>query len=168
TLSEQLKSRKELDEVGGASYLTQLTNFVPSSAHLEQYAQIVADKAIRRRLIQATKDIEDLSADESKGLQELIEEAEMRLFAVSEQHVKNDAASLESILGEAFDRLDDLHKNKGRIRGVPTGLKDLDRMLAGLQKSDLIVLAARPSMGKTAIMLNMALNIATKADQGAV
>ena len=168
TLSEQLKTRKSLDEVGGASYLTQLTNFVPSSAHLEQYAQIVADKAIRRKLIQVSKDIESLSADETKNVQELIEEAETQLFNVSEQHVKQDITSLESILGEAFDRLDDLHKNKGQIRGVPTGLNDLDRKLAGLQKSDLIVIAARPSMGKTAIMLNMALNIATKGDQGAV
>lgn len=168
TLSEQLKNLKELDSVGGASYLTELTNFVPSSAHLEQYAEIVADKALRRRLIRVSKEIGDLSSDEGKSLQELVEEAETRLFAVSEQRVRQDITSLESILGESFDRLDDLHKNKGRIRGVATGLKDLDSKLAGLQKSDLIVIAGRPSMGKSALMLNMALNIATDKQHDAV
>ena len=168
TLSEQLKSRKQLDDAGGASYLTELTNFVPSSSHLEQYAQIVADKSLRRRLIQASKDIEAIGSDEAKTTQELIEEAETRLFSVSEQHVRQDITSLESILGDSFDRLDDLHKNKGRIRGTPTGLRDLDKKLAGLQKSDLVVIAARPSMGKTAMMLNIALNIATKAEHGAI
>lgn len=168
TLSEQLKSKGELDSVGGASYLTELTNYVPTAAHLEQYAQIVADKAIRRRLITASKDIASIGFDEEKSLQELIEEAETRLFEVSQRHVRQDITSLESILGESFDRLDDLHRNKGRMRGIPTGLKDLDKMLAGLQRSDLIVVAARPSMGKTALMLNMALDIATKTEQGAV
>jgi replicative DNA helicase len=168
TLSEQLKSVEQLDAVGGASFLTELTNFVPTAAHLEQYAQIVADKAIRRRLISASQDIASIGFDENKSLQELIEEAETRLFEVSQRHVRQDVTSLESILGESFDRLDDLHRNKGGIRGIPTGLKDLDKLLAGLQRSDLIVIAARPSMGKTAIMLNMALDIATKAKQGSV
>jgi replicative DNA helicase len=168
TLSEQLKSADQLDAVGGASYLTELTNFVPTAAHLEQYAQIVADKAIRRRLISASQDIATIGFDENKSLQELIEEAETRLFEVSQRHVRQDVTSLESILGESFDRLDDLHRNKGGLRGIPTGLRDLDKLLAGLQRSDLIVIAARPSMGKTAIMLNMALDIATKAKQGSV
>jgi replicative DNA helicase len=168
TLSEQLKNAEQLDSVGGASYLTELTNFVPTAAHLEQYAQIVADKAIRRRLIIASQDIAAIGFDENKSLQELIEEAETRLFEVSQRHVRQDVTSLESILGESFDRLDDLHRNKGGIRGIPTGLRDLDKLLAGLQRSDLIVIAARPSMGKTAIMLNMALDIATKAKQGSV
>jgi replicative DNA helicase len=168
TLSEQLKNADQLESVGGASYLTELTNFVPTAAHLEQYAQIVADKAIRRRLISASQDIANIGFDENKSLQELIEEAETRLFEVSQRHVRQDVTSLESILGESFDRLDDLHRNKGGIRGIPTGLRDLDKLLAGLQRSDLIVIAARPSMGKTAIMLNMALDIATKAKQGSV
>lgn len=168
TLSEQLKSKKQLDTIGGASYLTELTNYVPTAAHLDQYAKIVSDKATRRRLISASKDIADIGFDENKTLQELIEEAESRLFEVSQRHVRQDITSLESILGDSFDRLDDLHRNKGGIRGIPTGLKDFDKLLAGLQRSDLIVLAARPSMGKTALMLNMALNIATKAEQGSV
>lgn len=168
TLSEQLKSTGELETVGGASYLTELTNFVPTAAHLEQYAQIVADKSIRRRLITASQDIATIGFDENKNLQELIEDAESRLFEVSQRHVRQDITSLESILSESFDRLDDLHRNKGGIRGIPTGLRDLDKLLAGLQRSDLVVIASRPSMGKTALMLNIALNIATKARQGSV
>ncbi|MBA3757711.1 replicative DNA helicase [Candidatus Saccharibacteria bacterium] len=168
TLSEQLKAEGQLDAVGGAGYLTELTNFVPTAAHLEQYAQIVADKAIRRRLISASQDITSIGYDENKSLQELIEEAESRLFQVSQRHVRQDIISLESILGDSFDRLDDLHRHKGGLRGIPTGLRDIDKLLAGLQRSDLLVVAARPSMGKTAIMLNMSLNIATKANQGSV
>ncbi|HSX18097.1 MAG TPA: replicative DNA helicase [Candidatus Saccharimonadales bacterium] len=168
TLSEQLKSSGKLDVVGGASYLTELTNYVPTAAHLEQYAQIVADKAIRRRLISASVDIAAIGREEDKTLSELIEEAETRLFEVSQTHVRQDITSLESILGESFDRLDDLHRKKGGLRGIPTGLRDLDKWIAGLQRSDLVVIAARPSMGKTAMMLNMSLDIATKANQGAV
>ena len=168
TLSEQLKNDSRLDLVGGASYLTELTNTVPTAAHLEQYAQIVAEKAIRRRLISASHDIAEVSFDENMSLQELIEEAETRLFDVSQKHVRQDITSLESILGDSFDRLDDLHRNKGGIRGIPTGLRDLDKLIAGLQRSDLIVIAGRPSMGKTALMLNISLDIATKANQGAV
>src|SRR3989344_3358798 len=168
TLSEQLKSSGELDRIGGASYLTELTNFVPTAAHLEQYAEIVSDKSVRRRLIQASKAIAAIGAQDNKSLQELIEESETRLFEVSQQHVRQNITSLESILGESFDRLDDLHRHKGGIRGIPTGLKDLDRMLAGFQRSDLDVIAARPSMGKTALMLNISLNIATKAKKGSV
>ncbi len=168
TLSEKLKSSGHLDQIGGASYLTELTNFVPTAAHLEKYAEIVAEKAIRRRLIVASKNIAEVSTDETKSIQELIEEAESKLFEVSQQHIKNDITSLESILGDSFDRIEDLHRNKGGLRGIPTGLRDIDKLLAGLQQSDLVVIASRPSMGKTALMLNLALNIATKSDYGAV
>jgi replicative DNA helicase len=148
TLSDQLKGAGLLDMVGGASYLTELTNFVPTAAHVEQYAEIVAQKALRRRLIQASQDIVSLGYDEAQSLQALIEDAEARLFEVSQRHVKQDITSLETILSESFDRLDELHKDKGKMRGVPTGYKDLDNILAGLQRSDLFILAARPSMGK--------------------
>lgn len=168
TVSEQLKNRGLLDSIGGTSYLTELSNTVPTTAHIEQYADLVASKGARRRLIKATQLIAQLGYDEEKSLQELIEEAESRIFEVSQQHVKQDISSLESILGESFDRLDDLHNNRGGIRGIPTGLTDLDKMLAGLQRSDLLILAARPSMGKTALLLNIALNVATEAQQGAV
>jgi replicative DNA helicase len=163
TLSNQLKEDGLLDIVGGASYLTELTNYVPTAAHVEHYAEIVAQKAIRRRLIKASQDIVGLGYDETKPVQELIEEAETQLFNVSQQQVKQDIVSLEDILAESFERLDELHKDKGKIRGVPTGLKDVDNILAGLQRSDLIVIASRPSMGKTALALNIAHNIATKS-----
>jgi replicative DNA helicase len=165
TLADRLKNGGYLDGVGGASYLTELTNFVPTAAHVEQYAEIVAQKALRRRLIAASQEITELGYDESKQLRELIETAEARLFQVSQQHVKQDIISLETILAESFDRLDDLHKDKQKIRGVPTGFKDLDNTLAGFQRSDLVILAARPSMGKTALALNFAHNIAVQANE---
>jgi replicative DNA helicase len=165
TLSDQLKGAGNLEMIGGAPYLTELTNFVPTAAHAEQYADIVAQKALRRRLISASQEMTELSYDESKSLNELIEESETRLFEVSQKHVKQDVISLEAILAESFERLDDLHKDKKKIRGVPTGYKDLDNMLAGLQRSDLFILAARPSMGKTAFVLNLAHKVAIKAKE---
>ncbi|MDZ7744839.1 MAG: replicative DNA helicase [Candidatus Saccharibacteria bacterium] len=164
TLSDQLKASGFLDMAGGSAYLTELTNFVPTASHADQYAQIVAQKGLRRRLIKSSQDIVGLGFDEGKNLQELIEEAESRLFDISHQHVKQDVTSLENILTESFDRLDELHKDKGKLRGVPTGFKDLDNILAGLQPSDLFILAARPSMGKTALALNLAHNVAVKSN----
>lgn len=165
TLSNQLKDDGYLEEVGGSSYLTELTNYVPTAAHVEHYAEIVSQKAIRRRLIQASQEMVSLGYDEAQPVQALLEEAESRLFQVSQQHIKQDISSIEDILAESFERLDELHKDKGQIRGVPTGYKDLDNILAGLQRSDLIIIAARPSMGKTALSLNLAHNIATKSNQ---
>lgn len=165
TLTDRLRNNGHLDSAGGPAYLTELTNFVPTAAHVEQYADIVAQKALRRRLIAASKDITGLGYDESKQLRELIEEAETRLFEVSQTHIKQNIVSLEAILAESFDRLDDLHKDKQKIRGVPTGFKDMDDKLAGFQPSDLIILAARPSMGKTALALNFAHNVAVQAKQ---
>lgn len=165
TLADQLKGTGFLDMVGGPAYLTELTNYVPTASHVEQYADIVAQKALRRRLIAASTDMVALGQDESKSLKELIEEAESRLFEVSQQHVKQSVVSLENILAESFERLDDLHKDKNSLRGIPTGYRDLDNMLAGLQRSDLFILAARPSMGKTAFVLNLAHKIATQAKE---
>lgn len=165
TLSDQLKNMGYLDMVGGPAYLTELTNFVPTAAHVEQYADIVAQKSMRRRLIQTSHEISGLGFDESKSLKELIEEAETRLFQVSQQHVKQTIVSIEDILAESFERLDELHKDKKSIRGVPTGFRDMDNILAGLQRSDLFILAARPSMGKTAFVLNLAHNVAVNAKE---
>jgi len=165
TLSEELKSEGVIKEVGGGAYLTQLTNTVPTAANAEQYASIVATKSIRRRLISASNEIAQIGHDEKRTIAELVEEAEAKLFEVSQRHVGNDISSMEMILADSFDRLDSLHKDKGTIRGVSTGFKDLDGKLAGFQKSDLIILAARPSMGKTAMALNLAQNVAIKADK---
>ncbi len=165
TLSNQLKDNGYLEMVGGAAFLTELTNFVPTAAHVEQYADIVAQKAVRRRLITASNEITGLGYDESSSLRDLIEQAESRLFEVSQQHVKQSVVSIETILAESFERLDDLHKDKKKIRGIPTGFKDMDNMLAGLQRSDLFILAARPSMGKTAFALNLAHNVAVQSKE---
>ena len=165
TLSNQLKNNGYLDMVGGPAYLTELTNFVPTASHAEQYADIVAQKAMRRRLISTAQEMSQMGYDESLGLRELIEEAETKLFSVSQTQVKQDIISIEDILAQSFERLDDLHKDKQKLRGIPTGYKDLDSMLAGLQRSDLFVLAARPSMGKTAFVLNIAHNVAVQSKE---
>lgn len=165
TLSDQLKGTGLLDTVGGPAYLTELTNFVPTATHVEQYAEIVAQKAMRRRLIKASQEIVGYGYDEGRTMQELIETAESELFKVSQQHVKQDITSIEDILSASFDRLDELHRDKGKLRGVPTGFRDMDNILAGLQRSDLFILAARPSMGKTAFSLNLAHNVAVKSDE---
>lgn len=164
TLSEQLSNDGTLDRVGGSAYLSELTNFVPTATHAVQYAKITAAKAVRRRLIKASQDVIELGYTGGDNVQDLIELAETKLFEVSKAHVKQDIVSLEEILSDNFERLDELHKDKATIRGVPTGYKDLDNILAGLQKSDLFILAARPSMGKTALSLNIAHNVASKSE----
>jgi replicative DNA helicase len=165
TLSDQLRTNGYLESIGGAGYLTELTNYVPTAAHVEHYADIVAQKAVRRRLIAASKEIETYSYDETKTLKELVESAETRLFEVSNQQIKQTVTSIEAILADSFERLDDLHKDKAKLRGVPTGYHDLDDMLAGLNRSDLFILAARPAMGKTAFVLNLAHNVALYAQE---
>jgi replicative DNA helicase len=166
TLSSALKDTGDLETVGGSSYLTELTNAVPTAAHAEHYGDIVAEKSMRRKLIKASEDIVNLSFTEgSSSVQEILEEAEKRLFAVSQRSTKQDLISIDQILAEGFDRLDELHKNKGRLRGVRTGWRDLDNKTAGLQRSDLIILAARPAMGKTAFVLNLAQNVGLNEKQ---
>ncbi|MFY9227715.1 MAG: replicative DNA helicase [Candidatus Microsaccharimonas sp.] len=165
TLTEELKRKNELETVGGSAYITELTNYVPSAAHAEAYAELVGQKAIRRRLIKASADISELGFDEETSTQELLERAEAQLFSVSDQSLKQDLVSIESILTESFDRMEELHRNKGSLRGVRTGYRDLDNMTAGLQRSDLIILAARPAMGKTTLVTNLAYNVATIAKQ---
>lgn len=165
TLTDELKKKDELDAIGGMAYLTELTNYVPTAAHASAYAEIVAGKAMRRRLIKASADISELGYNEDTNIQELLEKAEAELFSVSDQSLKQDLVSLESILTESFDRMEELHRNKGQLRGVRTGWRDLDNMTAGLQRSDLIILAARPAMGKTTLVTNLAYNVATVAKQ---
>ena len=165
TLSNQLKDDGFIEVVGGATYITEIANYVPTAAHAEHYADIIKQKSMRRRLIKAAQDTVDLGYDESKTIQEVIETAESDLFNVSQQHVKQDIQSIENILADSFERLDELHRNKGKIRGVPTGFKDMDNILAGWQRSDLVILASRPAMGKTAVALNFAHSVAVKAEQ---
>lgn len=165
TLTDELKKKDELESVGGSAYLTELTNYVPTAAHAGAYAEIVAQRAVRRRLIKASGEIAEFGYDDDTTVQELLEKAEAELFSVSDQSLKQDLVSIESILTESFDRMEELHRNKGALRGVRTGYRDLDNMTAGLQRSDLIVLAARPAMGKTTLVTNLAYNVATIAKQ---
>lgn len=161
TLTDDLKKKGDIDEVGGSSYLSELTNYVPTSAHAKSYADIVTQAAVRRRLIKASGDISDLAFDEDLSVPQLLGQSEAQLFNVSDQSLKQDLTSIEEILDESFERLDELYKNKGALRGIKTGYRDLDNMTAGLQRSDLIILAARPAMGKTTLVTNLAYNIAT-------
>lgn len=163
TLSDELQAKKQLETVGGSSYLTELTNYVPTAAHASAYGDIVRTKAVRRRLITASAAIATLGYDEDQSDQELLGQAEASLFAVSDAHLKQDLISLEHILAESFDRIEELHRDKGKLRGIPTGYRDLDQKTAGLQKSDLIILAARPAMGKSTLAVNLAYNIASQA-----
>ncbi|MCL2869371.1 replicative DNA helicase [Candidatus Saccharibacteria bacterium] len=161
TLTDVLKSKKQLQSIGGASYLTELTNYVPSSAHADAYAGIISKCAIRRRLIKASADITEMSFNEDGEVNELLSKAEAVVFNASDQTLTQDLQSMASILDDSFDRLEELHKNKGQLRGLKTGFRDLDNKTAGLQKSDLIVIAARPAMGKTTLLTNLAYNVAT-------
>lgn len=165
TLTDELKKKDELEAIGGSAYLSELTNYVPTAAHAAAYAEIVAQRAVRRRLIKASGEIAEFGYDDDTTVQELLEKAEAELFSVSDQSLKQDLVSIESILTESFDRMEELHRNKGALRGVRTGYRDLDNMTAGLQRSDLIVLAARPAMGKTTLVTNLAYNVATIAKQ---
>jgi replicative DNA helicase len=165
TLSNRLQAIGKLDDVGGAAYLTELTNFVPTAANVESYATIVSEKALRRRMSEVNRGLAELTLDESKSLSDLVEEAESQIFKLSQRHVKESIVSIEEVLSQSFERLDELHRDKNTIRGIPTGYRDMDEMLAGLQRSDLFILAARPSMGKTAFVLNLAHKVATGAKE---
>ncbi|MEK9130435.1 MAG: replicative DNA helicase [Patescibacteria group bacterium] len=162
SLGNRLEEKKQLEKIGGKSYLVQLARITPTSAHLVTYAKIVQKKATLRKLIHAATEITGLGfQEEVDDLSKLLDKAESLLFNVSQKYLKQNFIPIQNILVEAFDRIDELHKQKGKLRGLPTGLTDLDNLLAGLQKSDLIILAARPSMGKTTLALDIARNIAT-------
>jgi len=162
TLTDNLEAKKKLKEIGGATYLANLINMVPTSAHVVHYAQIVHSKGILRRLIDAANEISALAFSEEGDVNEVLDKSEQLLFSVSQKYTRQNFVPIKEILAESFERMDDLHKEKGKVRGVPTGFKPLDDLLAGLQSSDLIILAARPSMGKTSLALNIAENVAIK------
>ncbi len=161
TVTDILRDRKKLDNIGGASYLTTLAGALPSSANVVRYAEIVASKATLRNLIAAGTDISTFGRVEDKEIDILLDEAEKRLFAVAKKYLRGGFVSVRDVLDDAFERIDKLHENRGQTRGVPSGFKLLDNILSGFQKSDLVVVAARPSMGKTSLALSFALNAAT-------
>lgn len=163
TVTERLKKKKVLKDVGGASYLTQLVNSVPTAAHVEHYGKIVKDTAVKRLMMTAASKLMDMSLDEGLATADLLDKAETEVFALSQKNVKKAFTSVRDTLAESFDRLDELHKQGEGMRGVPTGFPELDNALAGMQKSNLLILAARPSVGKSAFSLGIAQNAAIKS-----
>ncbi len=160
TVTNWLEEHKLLDRVGGSSYLTQLVNAVPSSAHISHYAFIVRKKGTLRKLINAAGEITNLGFGEEGEMEDILDAAEQKLYNISQKHLKQNFVSISNILHSTFERIDELHREKGKLRGLPTGYVDLDNLLGGLQKSDLVVLAARPSMGKTSLALDMMRHVA--------
>jgi replicative DNA helicase len=156
TVSEGLERKDALDQVGGSAYLTSLINLTPTAVNAVYYAKIVERKAVLRNLIGAAGKIAGIGYDDQADVGEAIDRAESELFAVSEKRVQSGFAPLKSLLHSAYDRLDYLHQHKGEISGIRTGFKDLDTLTSGFQKSDLILIAARPSVGKTSLALNIA------------
>jgi replicative DNA helicase len=159
SLTNRLEEKKLLDKVGGRSYLAELTNSVVTSSNILSYAQIVQKKAALRKLLQAAQEITALGYNEEDKVDSLLDEAEQKIFQISQKHLKQNFVSVKSLLDETFERIDEMHRDGGKIRGLPTTFLDLDSRLAGLQKSDLIILAARPSMGKTTLALDIARQI---------
>lgn len=162
SLGNRLEERGQLTRVGGRTTLTNLANSVPTASHVVAYASIIQRKATLRRLLDAASTLGTLAFQETDDVASLLDKAEQSLFGVSQRYLKRSFVPIRDVLTEAFDRIDELHKESGKLRGIPTFFPDLDNLLAGLQKSDLVILAARPSMGKTTFALDIARNVATK------
>jgi replicative DNA helicase len=162
SLSNRLLELKKLEEIGGRAYLMSLSNVVPSASNVTHYAHIVQKKASLRRLINAAGEITELGYEETEDVESILDKAEQRLFSVSQQYMKQGFMPIKNVLEDAFERIDELHRERGKLRGMPTGFGELDLMLAGLQKSDLIIIAARPSIGKTSLAMDIARNAAAK------
>jgi len=165
TIPNELRQMGALERVGGVGYLTDLVNAVPTSANVEFYARIIKETAIRRGLIKASADINELVFGDLE-LSDVLDQSEQRLYSVIQDRVYQDFIPIKNTLEVTFERLDELSKNKGSLRGVPTGLKSLDRMLSGLQKENLIILAARPSVGKSSLAVNIGQYAATNKGSG--
>ncbi|MBQ3432728.1 replicative DNA helicase [Candidatus Saccharibacteria bacterium] len=166
TLTAELKSKKMLKDIGGAAYLTELSNFVPAASHAKAYAEIIEKASVRRRLIKAGSEIAKKAYEEDSDVDSLIGAAEKDLFEVSDKIIKSDYVAMNDLLADAFDRIEELHKNKGALRGLKTGFRDLDKKTAGFQKGDLVIIGARPAMGKTTFAQNLAYNIASINNKG--
>jgi replicative DNA helicase len=162
SLSNRLEEKGQLDKIGGSSYLATLANSVPSSSNVAHYAKVVQKKSTLRKLITTASEIVELGYREEEDVEKILDEAEQKLFAISQKYLKQDFIPIRSILEAAFNRIDELHKGDHKLRGIPTGFPDMDSILAGLQKSDLVILAARPSIGKTTLALDLARQIAVK------
>jgi replicative DNA helicase len=160
TVSGELERLKQLEQVGGMAKLSALVSSVATAANIAHYAQIVREKAMLRRLIHAAGDIGELGFQEELDVDVVLDTAERTLFGITQRFLKQNFISVRTILDDSFERLGMLANQEGGIRGIPTGFRQLDRLLGGMQRSDLIILAARPSMGKTAFAMNIAENVA--------
>ena len=169
SLSTKLDEKKQLDSIGGNSYLAEITNSVPSSTNVKHYAEIVQKKYVLRSLIEAADYVSELAFEESDDhMTDILDMAEKKVFSVISAPKSQKYVALKDALPEAYERLEKLHENKGMLRGLPTGFKDLDNILSGLQKSDLVILAARPSMGKTTLALDIARKTSVLHDKSVV
>ena len=166
TVSAELKALKKLKDVGGAAYLTELSNFTPAASHAKAYAEIIEKMSTRRRLIKAGTEIAEMAYHDDANVSELVGTAEKQLFEVSNKIIKTDYTPMDQLLADAFDRIEELHKNKGALRGLKTGFRDLDKKTAGFQQGDLIIIGARPAMGKTTFAQNLTYNIASINKRG--
>ncbi len=166
TLANRLEEKKQMATIGGRSYLAQLSNAVATSGNIANYANIIQRKATLRRLQQAAAEISNISFDEEREIDEILDETEKKVFGVSRKYLKNAFLPIDNLLTAAFERIDELHRHSGKLRGLSTGFPDLDNLLAGLQKSDLVILAARPSVGKTSLALDIARQAAIKSKEG--
>ncbi|MGC9048643.1 MAG: replicative DNA helicase [Patescibacteria group bacterium] len=160
SISNRLEEKGQLELIGGRTYLAELANIVPSATHVVSYAQIVQRKATLRNLIKAGSEIIKMAYDEQETVEKILDKSEQKLFAVSQRFLKQNFIPIQDILGEAFSRIEEIHRGERCLRGIPTGFIDLDNVLAGLQPSDLIILAARPSIGKSALALDIARQVA--------
>ncbi len=164
SLSDKLEARDELTDIGDSEYLTELVNTVPSASNIEHYADIVFNKYMLRQLIKAGDDITQLGYQEDEELEDILDEAEKRLYDITDEDSRNNFVALSGELEEAFERLERLNAADDELRGIPTGFPRIDDKLSGLQPSDMVVLAARPSMGKTSLALDIARQTATQHD----
>ncbi|PJF35619.1 MAG: replicative DNA helicase [Candidatus Thermofonsia Clade 1 bacterium] len=164
TVVEELRNRRRLEDVGGAAYITQLANNTPTYLYADTYAQVVRRAAIRRRLMEAAGKIADLARDEGRDLQEAISAAEVTLFSVTDESLRQEIIPLDQAISNYYRRVEELYLNQREILGLPTRFADLDKLLGGLQKSDLIIVAARPGVGKTSFLLSVVLNAARAAN----
>ncbi len=165
TVCDELDHREQLDSVGGPAFITSLINAVPTSVHAEYYANIVERTATRRRLIEAAGEIAALAYKEAEDVDEVVDRAEQVLFGVSERRVARDLVPIKQVLSEYYDRIEYLTRHRGEMIGIPTGFHDLDKILGGMQRSDMLILAARPSVGKTSLALSIAHNAAKRYRQ---
>ena len=163
TVCEELKTAKALDMVGGRAYIATLTSEVPSTINAGEYAKIVTEKAALRQLIDTAEDIKNKSYEGKEDPQQILNFAESGIFSISQKRQKSDYTAIQDVLLKNVEIIDEASKNQGKVVGIPTGFKDLDELTSGLHRSDLIILAARPAMGKTAFALNIAQQTATKA-----